>query len=68
MAKIASKIDARSAEFAANSKAMQALAAELRATLQRNALGGTAAARDKHWRHASATLYDPLRANTRGAI
>ena len=50
MAKIASKIDARSAEFAANSKAMQALAAELRATLQRNALGGTAAARDKHVR------------------
>ncbi len=50
MAKIASKIDNRSAEFAANSAALAALSSELRSTLQRNASGGTAAARDKHVR------------------
>ncbi len=48
MAKIPSSIDVRSAEFAANRAAMQALVADLRAILQRNALGGSAAARDKH--------------------
>jgi 3-methylcrotonyl-CoA carboxylase beta subunit len=48
MAKIRSNIDPRSPEFAANRAAMQALAAELRDILQRNALGGSAAARDKH--------------------
>jgi 3-methylcrotonyl-CoA carboxylase beta subunit len=48
MAKIASKLDARSPEFAANRAAMHSLVAELRALLQRNARGGSAAARDKH--------------------
>src|SRR5271163_2216270 len=48
MAKIASSIDARAPEFAANSAAMQSLVTDLRAALQRNALGGSAAARDKH--------------------
>jgi 3-methylcrotonyl-CoA carboxylase beta subunit len=48
MAKIASKIDVRAPEFAANSAAMQSLVSELRAVLERNALGGSAAARDKH--------------------
>src|SRR5271169_3706270 len=48
MAKIRSNIDPRSPEFAANRAAMQALVAELRDILQRNALGGSAAARDKH--------------------
>ena len=48
MAKIASKIDIRSPEFAANRAAMRPLVDELRATLQRNAAGGSAAARDKH--------------------
>jgi 3-methylcrotonyl-CoA carboxylase beta subunit len=48
MARIASKLDPRSAEFAANRAAMQPLVTELRAQLQRNALGGSAAARDKH--------------------
>ncbi|HLN49094.1 MAG TPA: carboxyl transferase domain-containing protein [Steroidobacteraceae bacterium] len=48
MAKIRSNIDPRSPEFAANRAAMQDLVAELRAILQRNALGGSAAARDKH--------------------
>jgi 3-methylcrotonyl-CoA carboxylase beta subunit len=48
MAKIRSNIDPRSPEFAANRAAMQSLVAELRAILQRNALGGSAAARDKH--------------------
>ncbi|MGO9427048.1 MAG: carboxyl transferase domain-containing protein, partial [Steroidobacteraceae bacterium] len=48
MAKIPSSIDVRSAEFAANRAAMQALVADLREILQRNALGGSAAARDKH--------------------
>jgi 3-methylcrotonyl-CoA carboxylase beta subunit len=48
MAKIASKLDIRSAEFAANEAAMRSLVAELRETLQRNALGGSEAARTKH--------------------
>jgi 3-methylcrotonyl-CoA carboxylase beta subunit len=48
MAQIVSKIDVRSAEFAANRAAMQPLVDDLRATLQRNAAGGSAAARDKH--------------------
>jgi len=48
MAKIASKIDVRAPEFAANSAAMQALVTELRGVLERNRLGGSSAARDKH--------------------
>jgi 3-methylcrotonyl-CoA carboxylase beta subunit len=48
MAQIASKIDIRSQEFAANRAAMGPLVDDLRATLQRNAEGGSAAARDKH--------------------
>jgi 3-methylcrotonyl-CoA carboxylase beta subunit len=48
MARIASTLDVRSAEFAANRAAMQSLVAELRAQLQRNARGGSAAARKKH--------------------
>jgi len=48
MAKIASKLDLRGREFADNQAAMQALVGNLRDTLQRNAMGGSAAARDKH--------------------
>jgi 3-methylcrotonyl-CoA carboxylase beta subunit len=48
MAQIVSKIDLRSTEFADNRAAMQPLVDDLRATLQRNAAGGSAAARDKH--------------------
>jgi 3-methylcrotonyl-CoA carboxylase beta subunit len=48
MAQIVSKIDVRSAEFAANQAAMQPLVENLRATLERNAAGGSAAARSKH--------------------
>ena len=48
MAKIASSIDVRSPEFAANRAAMAALVAELRALLERNARGGSEAARNKH--------------------
>jgi 3-methylcrotonyl-CoA carboxylase beta subunit len=48
MAQILSKIDTRSQEFADNSASMRALVDDLRATLQRNAAGGSAAARDKH--------------------
>jgi 3-methylcrotonyl-CoA carboxylase beta subunit len=48
MAQIVSKIDPRSQEFADNGAAMQALVEDLQATLQRNAVGGSAAARDKH--------------------
>jgi len=50
MAKIASKIDVRSAEFAENKAAMQGLVENLRDLLRRNAAGGSAAARDKHTR------------------
>jgi 3-methylcrotonyl-CoA carboxylase beta subunit len=48
MAKIVSKIDVRSQDFAENKAGMQALVGNLRETLQRNAVGGSAAARDKH--------------------
>jgi 3-methylcrotonyl-CoA carboxylase beta subunit len=48
MAKIVSSIDVRSSEFAANRAAMQALVAQLREQLQRNAQGGSSAARAKH--------------------
>ncbi|HEV7611010.1 MAG TPA: carboxyl transferase domain-containing protein [Steroidobacteraceae bacterium] len=48
MAQIVSKIDSRSKEFADNRAAMQPLVEDLRSTLQRNAAGGSAAARDKH--------------------
>jgi 3-methylcrotonyl-CoA carboxylase beta subunit len=48
MAQIVSKIDIRSKEFADNRSAMQPLVDDLRATLQRNAAGGSAAARGKH--------------------
>jgi 3-methylcrotonyl-CoA carboxylase beta subunit len=48
MAQIVSKIDIRSKEFADNRAAMQPLVEDLRVTLQRNAAGGSAAARDKH--------------------
>ena len=48
MAKIVSKIDVRSTEFAANDAAMRSLVTELRALLERNALGGSEAARAKH--------------------
>jgi 3-methylcrotonyl-CoA carboxylase beta subunit len=48
MAKIASKIDPRAPEFAANRAAMQSLVDELRELLARNRLGGSAAARGKH--------------------
>jgi 3-methylcrotonyl-CoA carboxylase beta subunit len=48
MAQIVSKIDIRSKEFADNRSAMQPLVDDLRATLQRNTAGGSAAARAKH--------------------
>jgi 3-methylcrotonyl-CoA carboxylase beta subunit len=48
MAQIVSKIDIRSKEFADNRAAMRPLVDDLRVTLQRNAAGGSAAARDKH--------------------
>jgi 3-methylcrotonyl-CoA carboxylase beta subunit len=48
MAKIASKIEIRSPEFADNRAAMQGLVDDLRTTLQRNAAGGSEAARAKH--------------------
>ena len=48
MAQIVSKIDIRSKEFADNRAAMQPLVDDLRLTLQRNAAGGSAAARGKH--------------------
>jgi 3-methylcrotonyl-CoA carboxylase beta subunit len=66
MAQIVSKIDTRSKDFADNRSAMQLLVDDLRATLQRNALGGSAAARDKHTksgkllaRERIAALLDP---------
>ena len=66
MAQIVSKIAVRSAEFAANRAAMQPLVEDLRATLARNAAGGSAAARDKHTqsgkllaRERIAVLLDP---------
>jgi 3-methylcrotonyl-CoA carboxylase beta subunit len=48
MAQIVSKIDIRTQEFADNRAAMLPLVEDLRATLQRNAAGGSAAARHKH--------------------
>jgi 3-methylcrotonyl-CoA carboxylase beta subunit len=66
MARIISKIDVRAKEFADNRAAMLPLVDELRATLERNAAGGSAAARDKHVkggkllaRERIATLLDP---------
>jgi 3-methylcrotonyl-CoA carboxylase beta subunit len=66
MAQIVSKIDIRTKEFADNRAAMQPLVADLRHTLQRNAEGGSAAARDKHTRSGKllareriAALLDP---------
>src|SRR5882757_6863068 len=48
MAKIASKLDTRSQEFADNRAAMQSVVDDLRAALHRNAAGGSVAAREKH--------------------
>jgi 3-methylcrotonyl-CoA carboxylase beta subunit len=48
MARIASSIDVRSPEFAANRAAMAQLVTELRALLAQNARGGSEAARKKH--------------------
>jgi 3-methylcrotonyl-CoA carboxylase beta subunit len=48
MAKIASKLDPRSADFATNAAAMRALVGDLRSTVARNREGGSAAARAKH--------------------
>jgi 3-methylcrotonyl-CoA carboxylase beta subunit len=48
MAKIQSQIDTRSQDFADNRVSMQSLVDDLRVTLQRNALGGSVAARSKH--------------------
>jgi 3-methylcrotonyl-CoA carboxylase beta subunit len=66
MAQIVSKIDIRTQEFADNRAAMQPLVDDLRVTLQRNAQGGSAAARDKHTqagkllaRERMAALLDP---------
>src|ERR1700722_4503776 len=66
MAKLVSKLDVRSQEFAANGAAMQSLVDDLRLTLRRNAAGGSAAARDKHTkagkllaRERIAALLDP---------
>jgi 3-methylcrotonyl-CoA carboxylase beta subunit len=66
MAKIASKIDPRSAEFADNRAAMQSVVDDLRTTLRRSAVGGSAAAREKHTkagkllaRERIAALLDP---------
>ena len=50
MAKIASKLDVRSKDFADNQAAMRTLVHDLRATLERNAGGGSPAAREKHTR------------------
>src|SRR5260370_4998084 len=63
MAQIVSKIDIRSKEFADNRAAMQPLVDDLRATLQRNAAGGSAAAPDQHTRagNAPARGHDPAR-------
>ena len=48
MAQITSKIAARSPDFGANEAHMRGLVKDLRSTLQRNSLGGSAAAREKH--------------------
>ena len=62
MAKIASRIDVRSAEFAANRAAMLGLVDALRATLQRNALGGSEAARAKHTRAGKLLVRERIQA------
>jgi 3-methylcrotonyl-CoA carboxylase beta subunit len=66
MAQLISKIDTRSKEFTDNRAAMQPLVDDLRSTLRRNAVGGSAAARDKHGkagkllaRQRIAVLLDP---------
>src|SRR5882757_3447906 len=66
MAKIASKLDTRSQEFADNRAAMQSVVDDLRAALHRNAAGGSVAAREKHTkagkllaRERIAALLDP---------
>jgi 3-methylcrotonyl-CoA carboxylase beta subunit len=48
MAKLDSNIDPRTADFAANRAAMLAVVEDLKTTVQRNAEGGSVAARDKH--------------------
>jgi 3-methylcrotonyl-CoA carboxylase beta subunit len=48
MAKIHSKIDITSGDFAENRGRMQTLTGDLRETLRHNALGGSEAARNKH--------------------
>jgi 3-methylcrotonyl-CoA carboxylase beta subunit len=48
MAELTTRIDARSQEFADNRAAMRAAVDDLEATLRRNALGGSPAARAKH--------------------
>ena len=62
MAQIVSKIDVRSKEFADNRAAMQPLVEDLRATLQRNAVGGSAAARDKHTQSGKLLARERVRA------
>jgi 3-methylcrotonyl-CoA carboxylase beta subunit len=66
MAQIVSKIDTRSKDFADNRSSMKLLVDDLRVTLQRNAVGGSAAAREKHTksgkllaRERIAALLDP---------
>src|SRR3982075_4140974 len=66
MARIVSKIDTRTKEFADNRAAMQPLVDDLRVTLRRNAEGGSATARDEHTqagkllaRERIAALLDP---------
>src|SRR5438874_6864644 len=48
MGAVRSKLDPRSEEFKANSRAMEALVADLRARVERAAQGGDPAAREKH--------------------
>jgi 3-methylcrotonyl-CoA carboxylase beta subunit len=62
MAQIVSKIDIRSKEFADNRAAMQPLVDDLRAVLQRNAAGGSAAAREKHTRSGKLLARDRISA------
>ena len=66
MAQIVSKIDIRSQEFTDNRAAMMRNVDDLKATLHRNAAGGSRPARDKHIkagkllaRQRIATLLDP---------
>jgi 3-methylcrotonyl-CoA carboxylase beta subunit len=48
MTAIKTKLDARSEEFQANARAMAALVSDLRARIEKAALGGDAQAREKH--------------------